>query len=565
MWRVSGAATRRSLLVVEGPDSGSRIPLEGEVVLGREVDRAGRLSDASVSGRHARVRIADDGILVLEDLGSRNGTWRNGQRVTARQALVAGDEIRIGRTALRVEEDAAVAGAPAASRPSFPADLPPLPGAEPSFPPSANGRRREKGILVGAVLVVVVAAFAGGFGLGRSGNGSTTVAAGPGGPVAGTLYLESNSTQPDGNAVLAYHYGPGANLQPVRLTEYPTGGSGSADLTDSGVLDATGQVVVDDRHHLLFAVNQGSDTVAVFAVAGNGDLRPVAGSPFASGGKAPVSVGVSGDLVVVANKAQDGVRKLTQVPASYATFRIGAGGSLTPTGHKVVVAADSSPTQALIAPGGNLVFGSEESGPIRAFRLAADGSLTPGPNSGLTPPNDLFPASLRHGNTRFGLGLAVNPNQPVLYLQLPNAGMLGVYRYDASGRLTFVTAVPHHGGLEPCWTEVNAAGTRLYTDNAANNTMSVFDISSALAPRQMQVLTLSSNGNPWNLGFDPTGRHVFMIDTRDRQVNVAPGQGNEIHTLTVEPDGTLAELAPPVPVPVPLGTNPFGIAVAPAR
>ncbi|MFT2139551.1 FHA domain-containing protein, partial [Bacillus cereus] len=49
----------------------------------------------SMSRMHARVRRAGDAIDV-EDLGSRNGTWVNGERISGKRRLAAGDELAIG-------------------------------------------------------------------------------------------------------------------------------------------------------------------------------------------------------------------------------------------------------------------------------------------------------------------------------------------------------------------------------------------------------------------------------------------------------------------------------------
>ena len=67
------------------------------------------LKDSRVSRRHARLH-ARDGVLVLTDLGSTNGTRVNGHRVTE-VVLGAGDRIQIGETSLVVEAAPAGAGA----------------------------------------------------------------------------------------------------------------------------------------------------------------------------------------------------------------------------------------------------------------------------------------------------------------------------------------------------------------------------------------------------------------------------------------------------------------------
>ncbi|CAA9468000.1 MAG: hypothetical protein AVDCRST_MAG65-487, partial [uncultured Solirubrobacteraceae bacterium] len=89
------------LEVSDGEQAGRRLRLDGELLLGTAVTGDGRLADPVVSRRHARVRIRDDGRVVLEDLDSTNGTWVNGQRLGAPRELDPGDVIRIGRTSLR--------------------------------------------------------------------------------------------------------------------------------------------------------------------------------------------------------------------------------------------------------------------------------------------------------------------------------------------------------------------------------------------------------------------------------------------------------------------------------
>jgi diguanylate cyclase (GGDEF)-like protein len=83
------------LVFVEGDAVlGLRVPLEGEVVLGREPGATVRLPADDVSRRHARI-VADGEGHLLVDLRSRNGTWVNG-RAVERHRLRAGDRVRVG-------------------------------------------------------------------------------------------------------------------------------------------------------------------------------------------------------------------------------------------------------------------------------------------------------------------------------------------------------------------------------------------------------------------------------------------------------------------------------------
>lgn len=68
---------------------------EGENVLGRGADSLVWIEAQGVSRRHARIQVAE-GFATLEDLGSKNGTFVNGARLTEIVALRDGDQLRIG-------------------------------------------------------------------------------------------------------------------------------------------------------------------------------------------------------------------------------------------------------------------------------------------------------------------------------------------------------------------------------------------------------------------------------------------------------------------------------------
>jgi DNA-binding winged helix-turn-helix (wHTH) protein len=67
----------------------------GDNVMGRSDDCAVVIDFTGVSRHHARIRVEGDHC-VLEDLGSKNGTWRNGERVRGAVDLGDGDTIRLG-------------------------------------------------------------------------------------------------------------------------------------------------------------------------------------------------------------------------------------------------------------------------------------------------------------------------------------------------------------------------------------------------------------------------------------------------------------------------------------
>ncbi len=82
---------------------GTIILLDSDVVFGRAAESDVPLAaDGTVSGRHARV-FRRDGSPYLEDLGSTNGTFVNGQPLAAERLLRPGDVVAVGATELIYE------------------------------------------------------------------------------------------------------------------------------------------------------------------------------------------------------------------------------------------------------------------------------------------------------------------------------------------------------------------------------------------------------------------------------------------------------------------------------
>lgn len=71
----------------------------GENVIGRDADVAVVVPLKAISRRHARLTVAGDAV-TIEDLGSKNGTWVRGRRITGSTELADGDEIRLGSVPL---------------------------------------------------------------------------------------------------------------------------------------------------------------------------------------------------------------------------------------------------------------------------------------------------------------------------------------------------------------------------------------------------------------------------------------------------------------------------------
>lgn len=91
-----------ALVAVEGNDAGKRFPLDGagSMIMGRGATTHVTLWDIRASRAHARIDPQGGGF-VVEDLGSSNGTYVNGERLGDEpHLLVQGDRIQIGSTVL---------------------------------------------------------------------------------------------------------------------------------------------------------------------------------------------------------------------------------------------------------------------------------------------------------------------------------------------------------------------------------------------------------------------------------------------------------------------------------
>lgn len=107
-----------ALRFISGKYQGGEFPLgtQPEIIVGRSSDLDMVLVEDMVSRRHARIAITDQQI-TIEDLGSTNGTFVNGEKIT-RASLKEGDRVLIGTSILKVV--AVDPGAPPMRRPEMP-------------------------------------------------------------------------------------------------------------------------------------------------------------------------------------------------------------------------------------------------------------------------------------------------------------------------------------------------------------------------------------------------------------------------------------------------------------
>jgi len=167
------------LIMRSGPTPGASFILEGDqLTIGRDATNEIVINDAEISRRHARLTF-QGGKYVLEDLGSTNGTFVNGQRLAGPRVLKAGEVISFGEQIILVFEantiDAgatmvsprAASAVPSTPRPATPPPPPPAEyaGSVPAGPAAIEAAPARKlnltPIIIGVVVLLCLCACAG--------------------------------------------------------------------------------------------------------------------------------------------------------------------------------------------------------------------------------------------------------------------------------------------------------------------------------------------------------------------------------------------------------------------
>jgi 6-phosphogluconolactonase (cycloisomerase 2 family) len=391
---------------------------------------------------------------------------------------------------------------------------------------------------------------------------------------ANFVYTETDKSNPGQNAVIAYRQNSHGQL--TQIGSFNTGGSGVANA--QGLLgpdDSDKEVIASSDGRLLFAVNQGSNSIAVFRVHHDGSLGLVNNTAVGSGGTEPVSLAIGEGRLYVVNRGDEVQGQAAAIAPTITVFDIQRNGVLTPDfAATTTLPVGLSPSQVLISSASHLAFVDTFTPPplnnvtdaneMLPYQIAADGALVPVSSGGVGAP--VTPPLI--------LGLSQHPTQNIIYAGLTGASQVGVFSFDGAGNLKLVDTVAVQGN-GPCWTAVSANGKFLYTADTGTNSVGVFSLADPLHPVQVQELVLggpqNSTGDPtaarettdFELALDPSGKSLYVIDHQTDAAGTFP-QGNALHVLSVASDGTLSESASsPVFLPsnIPAGADPQGVAV----
>jgi 6-phosphogluconolactonase (cycloisomerase 2 family) len=402
------------------------------------------------------------------------------------------------------------------------------------------------------------------------------MSASPPSRITSFIYTETENSNPGQNAVVAFRRN--ADGQVTEIGSFKTGGTGLGNLQGAlgpllGPDGSDREVIASPDGRLLFAVNQGSNSVAVFRVRGNGSLDLVRDRAVGSGGTEPVSLSIARGRLYVLNRGDEVQGQTGTIAPTITTFNIRRDGVLTrDVAATTTLPLGLSPSQVLSSPSGNLAFvdtftpppllNVPEANEVVPFRIAADGKLVPVPSGGVGAP--VTPPLL--------LGLAEHPTQNIIYAGLPGANQVGVFTFDGAGNLKLADSVPN-AGQAACWALVSPDGNYLYTVETGSNSIGVYSLADPLHPVQIQEFVLGGPQNPtgdpaaprettdFEFALDPSGQALYVIDHQTDAAGNFP-QGNALHVLTVAANGTLSEgTGSPqfLPPDIPAGDFPQGV------
>jgi hypothetical protein len=139
------------LVVLTQSMAGRSCDLASErTTIGRIEENNFQISEPSVSSRHCEILLRGNDI-VVKDLGSTNGTFINGERITEEGVLKPGQTLRLGNVELKLDGP----GAPAPASGSTPAPAPAAPGPKKEAAKAAPGGVRMSELEGGNRTVVI--------------------------------------------------------------------------------------------------------------------------------------------------------------------------------------------------------------------------------------------------------------------------------------------------------------------------------------------------------------------------------------------------------------------------
>ena len=361
------------------------------------------------------------------------------------------------------------------------------------------------------------------------------------------VYINANNPAEGQNAVIVLVNDGTGNMTPLAGSPFYTGGTGvGTPPSGDADWDSDGEIAINAAGTLLFAVNGHTNTIAAFTLNADGSLTHILGSPFPSNGPQPASIAYKD------NALGSGVSEMVVVnkdsdPLQTPTAPNYTSYSVSSSGVMTFNAGSTFPLPAGASPAMALIRRGATTGFFGVEFMAGTISSYKMTRAGIMSVTNSLAMP---GPTPVGVGAVLHPTVKGLYLTLPADHQVQVYGYDSTGKLGAVGNANNQGSAI-CWDAVNAAGTRLYTSETASGTISVYDLTNTKKPVQLQHLAVSGTGAlPTHMKVDPTGQFLYVLD----RLGV-------LHVFNIASDGTVSENHTPFNLGLPSGDVPLGVQV----
>lgn len=324
----------------------------------------------------------------------------------------------------------------------------------------------------------------------------------------GAIFVNTNQSN---NQVWSYTRATDGTL--TFAGAFDTQGRGSA-----SELGSQNAVIITSDHKFLFVVNAASSEITSFSVQSNAQLTFI--SKVASGGKAPISLTVFGNLLYALNSAS---------PARINAFSIGSSGTLTPLANSARRMSVSNPKPAQVQFSNNgsvLVVAERMTSKVDTYTVGANGLAT-GPN-------------VQNSNGIGPFGFASDSAGHLIVSEV-RASAVSSYSVSSSGTITVITGSLRDFGKAACWianTSNPAFPTQYsYTTNTGSATISGFAIAA-----NGNLSLLNANGKTFIL---PTGADPLdeVISDDNNYLYVLEGTFGGVVGLQIHSDGSLTQVA----------------------
>ena len=325
-------------------------------------------------------------------------------------------------------------------------------------------------------------------------------------PIVGHVYTLDNDGS--SNSVVILNRLADGTLSEMTGSPVAAGGKGLV-VPAGGDLDSQGPLRIHGKH--LLAVNAGSDSIAVFEIAPSGALKPVAGSPFPSGGSHPMSLAVHDDIVYVANQAVPFANPRSA--PNVTGFRLDKAGRLTPIARSTIeFPFGEGPAQVEFNATGTVLAvtaGFQTDGSVRSFAVQSNGRLKEGPGS---------PFKARRDSGLSGtVGFSFTADGRRIMVTNFRGSAIRVFSVDPKTAALTLEGAPYPNNQRAmCWAVLGPDGKTLYASNYVTNNVSVFSIT------EEDTLDLIGNSAPKRfsspsvpdskeLRVSPDGKFLYLI------------------------------------------------------